>query len=106
MEFWCLNVNRLKSQNQPAKIWFQIFSSQAHCSFKIYRTFSWSKTLNIIERYSHICAARYFLLMNLSTKELVRKDVFQLGIWNYHNTNCAKNMDRLYALDLLFNITE
>lgn len=56
MEFWCLNVNRLKSQNQPAKIWFQIFSSQGHCSFKIYRTFSWSKTLNIIEKnLTHLC---------------------------------------------------
>lgn len=82
MEFWCLNVNRLKSQNQPAKIWFQIFSSQAHCSFKIYRTFSWSKTLNIIERNSHICAARYFPLMNLSTKELVRKDLWRFSTWD------------------------
>lgn len=82
MEFWCLNVNRLKSQNQPAKIRFQIFSSQAHCSFKIYRTFSWSNTLNIIERNSHICAARYFPLMNLSTKELVKKDLWRFSTWD------------------------
>lgn len=32
--------------------------------------------------------------------------VLKLWVWNDHNSNCAKNTDRLYALDLLFNITK
>lgn len=74
MEFWCLNVNRLKSQNQPAKF---IVHSRS-----IERSVGQKHLIIIIERNSHICAARYFPLMNLSTKELVKNDLWRFLTWD------------------------
>lgn len=51
-------------------------------SRSIERSVGQKHLINIIERNSHICAARYFPLMNLSTNELVKKDLWRFSTWD------------------------